>query len=94
MSIEKPLELGWWGLGDGKRSDMQLAKEALAEARIDKEYARDGYVTTTLYPNDLFFVLFRKNRPPKKYFNSVNASVFNVVDGEFSTLYSREMSNA
>lgn len=90
MSYEKPFELGWWGKGD--RPDLELAKEAWGAEKMEKEYAQNGYVTTTLYPNDLFFVLFRKSKPPKKYFNAINASVFSIVDGEFTTLYSREQS--
>lgn len=87
MSYEKPFELGWYGMGE--LSDMELAKKALSEARIDQEWAKDGYVTTTLYSNNLFFCLFRKSKPPKKYFNSANASVFEVTNGEFATLYHR-----
>jgi hypothetical protein len=94
MSNEKPYELGWWDETHSLGSDMDLAKRALAEGGIDPEYALNGYVTTTLYPNHLFFVLFRKSKPPKRYFNSLNASVFSVVDGEFSTLYQKEHLNS
>jgi hypothetical protein len=90
-ACEKPFELGWWGKNHLFGDDLGLAKQALATARIDKEWAKNGYVTTTLYPNDLFFILFRKNKPPKKYFNAINASVFSVVDGEFTTIYQREL---
>lgn len=69
---------------------MELAQKALTDARIDRDYAQNGYVTTTLYPNDLFFVLFWQNKPPKKYFHAYNASVFSVTNGEFAALYPRD----
>jgi hypothetical protein len=94
MSNEKPFELGWYGMG--KESDLELAKFAVSEERglINQESAQNGYVTVTLYPNHLFFILFRKNKPPKRYSNAVNASIISIVDGEFTIIQHRELVDA
>lgn len=89
MRYEKPFELGWYAEDHTLGSDMELARQALIDGGIDQEWAANGYITITLYPNHMFFVLFRKSKPAKKYFNSLNASVFSIVDGEFTTLYER-----
>lgn len=88
MKAEQPFELGWWG--QGKPSDMELAKKALMESRLREDLKQNGYVTVTLYPNDLFFILYRESKPPRKYFNATNAAIFTITDGEFATVQSRD----
>lgn len=89
--MSKPFQLGWHRENHSFGGDIGLAEHVLTSSeQIDQEWAREGYVTTTLYPNDMFFILFHKTKPAKMYFGSANASVFEVTGGELTTLYSRE----
>lgn len=90
MSKPVQTELGWYQKQAYFGDELKLAEYAVSAERgmIDPGYALNGYITTTLYPNDMYYVTYWEQKPPRKYFGSSNACIFKVVAGVISALYS------